>query len=460
MASRRNFMKKLALGIGSTSLLATQGKFQLINAAMAADSNYSHLTDYKSLVCVFLLGGNDAFNTMVPYEKSAYKKYKEVRTDIALARDTLHPLKGGQHAFHPSFADLKQLYNDDKLAVVSGIGALIEPTTRKTYKNSSVQLPPDLFSHNHQQEFWQTGTTAKNSVHPPGWGGRMVDMLASANSIPSDPAMYSIAGNTVWQKGFKPLDFVLNPNDGVSQFRAFTPGLWPDPRYKEDRIATWKKIMADNPASLLQQHMKNTYISTEERINLLAEQITQAPEITTLYPDDNSLADQLKVAAKMISIRESLGQKRQVFFVGISGWDTHKNQLDKHAENLSKVNDALKSFYDTTVELGIADSVTTFTASEFGRTMSINDDGTDHAWASYNFIMGGAVKGGKIHGDLLDLTIDGPDDAGDTGRFVPKYGVDQYGATLAKWMGMSDSDMQEIFPNLSNFNTHDLGFMA
>jgi len=458
---RRQFLKKLALGIGSSSLLATQTKLQLIQSAIAADSNYSHLQDYKSLVCVFLFGGNDAFNTMVPYELSSYNEYQNTRSSMALARESLHPLKGNQQAFHASLPDLKDLYNADKLAVATNIGAIIEPTNRTSFKNETVQLPADLFSHSHQQEFWETGTTAQNSVHPPGWGGRMMDMLISANSNPDDPALFSLAGNSVWQKGLKPLDFVLNPYEGVSQIRSFMPDIWPNGRWKDSRIAAWREILDLQSPNLMNQHMAGVYKTTEERINSLVGEIAQAPEISTPYPEgDNELATELKMAAKMISIRENLGMKRQIFFVGLGGWDTHGNQLNDHAERLSKLNDALKSFYETTVELGVSDTVTTFTASEFGRTMSINGDGTDHAWAGHYFVMGDAVKGGEIHGDPLNLTIDGPDDADDTGRFIPKYGVDQYGATLAKWMGMTDSDMNEIFPNLKNFNSNDLGFMS
>lgn len=289
----------------------------------------------------------------------------------------------------------------------------------------------------------------------------MMDLLISANSNPDDPALFSLAGNSVWQKGLKPLDFVLNPYEGVSQIRSFTPDIWPNGRWKDSRIAAWREILDLQSPNLMNQHMAGVYKTTEERINSLVGEIAQAPEISTPYPEgDNELATELKMAAKMISIRENLGMKRQIFFVGLGGWDTHGNQLNDHAERLSKLNDALKSFYETTVELGVSDTVTTFTASEFGRTMSINGDGTDHAWAGHYFVMGDAVKGGEIHGDPLNLTIDGPDDADDTGRFIPKYGVDQYGATLAKWMGMSNSDMNEIFPNLKNFNTNDLGFMS
>jgi uncharacterized protein (DUF1501 family) len=455
---RRAFLKKLALGVGSTSLLAAQGKLQLMQSAMAASSDYSALTDHKSLVCVFLFGGNDAFNMLVPYEQSAYDAYKKSRTGMALPRGSLLPLKGDKQAFHTSMPDLQKLYNDDKLAVAASIGALIEPTTRATYQNESARLPADLFSHSHQQEFWETGTTAKSSVHPPGWGGRMMDMLTTANSKPTEPALFSLAGNSVWQRGIEPLDFVLNADSGVEEINAFKADNWP--RFKTSRIDAWNKILQSSKSALLEQHMAKTYINADERIGALVGEIAQAQTINTIYPSGNGLAKQLKMAAKMISIREKLGMKRQIFFVAMGGWDSHGDQISAHAENLTKLNDALSAFQKTTVELGVENSVTTFTASEFGRSYTSNDDGTDHAWAGHNLVMGGAVKGGQIHGDMLDLTVEGSDDAGDTGRFIPKYGVDQYGATLAKWMGMTDSDMTEIFPNLSNFDTNDLGFMV
>ena len=209
--ARRTFLKKLALGIGSTSLLATQGKLQLIQAAMAADTDYSSLTDHKSLVCVFLLGGNDAFNMVVPYEQSAYNQYRTARSGMALSRESLLPLKGNQYAFHASMPDLQKIYNEDNLAVAANIGTLIEPTTRTSYQNETARLPADLFSHSHQQEFWETGTTAKSSVHPPGWGGRMMDMMISANSNPTEPALFSLAGNSVWQTRLRAFGFRIKP---------------------------------------------------------------------------------------------------------------------------------------------------------------------------------------------------------------------------------------------------------
>jgi len=454
---RRHFLKKLALGIGSTSVLAMQGKLQLIQAAVAADSDYTSIDDYKSLVCIFLRGGNDSFNMVVPYEQSAYQQYANSRNGMALSRNSLHPLNNSDFAFHASLPDLRSLYNTNKLGIVANVGALIEPVTKAAYLNETARLPADLFSHSHQQEFWETGATAKSSIHPPGWGGRMIDLLADANNDPTQAALFSLTGNNIWQRGLKPLDFVLNPYSGVTQLEAFTERNWP--RWNNGRIQAWNKIKQMQSSSLLNQHLTDTFISKEARIAELLSSISQAQEITTPFPEEGALSAQLKMVAKMISIRKALGMKRQIFIVGVGGWDTHSNQLGEHATALSGLNGALASFYQSTVDLGVAGTVTAFTASEFGRTYSINGDGTDHAWSGHNLVVGGAVDGGKIHGDMPNFSINGPDDTDETGRFIPKYGVDQYGATLAKWMGMTDSDMREIFPNLSNFDNTDLGFM-
>ncbi|MCF6254598.1 MAG: DUF1501 domain-containing protein [Thiomicrorhabdus sp.] len=457
LLKRRAFLKKLALGIGCSSLLATQNKLQLMQSAMASSSSYSSLSDHKSLVCIYLAGGNDAFNMVVPYEQNTYNQYKEARTSLALERETLLPLKDEQYAFHTSMPDLQTLYNSGNLAVSASVGALIEPITRNEYKNKNTPRPEHLFSHSHQEQFWATASITKSGVQPPGWGGRMMDMLTTANTNPNQPALFSLAGNNPWQRGIHPLNFTLNPSLGVEEIKAFQKNT--GPRWQNSRIEAWNKIIQSNHhTSLLEQHTAQTYTQTEERIRPLITALTETQEIITPYPE-SSLAKQLKMVARMISIRESLGMRRQIFFVRIGGWDTHANQLNLHSERLKELNDALNSFYKTTEELNVENSVTTFTTSEFGRSYTANNDGTDHAWASHHLVMGGAVKGGKVHGEMLDLLLDGPDDAHSSGRFIPKYGVDQYGATFAKWMGMTDSDINEIFPNLHNFDTNDLGFM-
>ncbi len=284
--TRRHFLKKLALGIGSASLLATQSKLQLMQSAMAMSTDYSGFSDHKSLVCIFLFGGNDSYNMIVPYEQAAYNQYSSVRSSLAISRESLLPLNGNQYALHPSMPDLQALYNQDNLAVMGNVGPLIQPTSRTSLQNESVQLPADLFSHNHQQEFWETGTTATGSTHPPGWGGRMIDMLITANADQSSPALFSLSGNSVWQRGEKPLDFVLNPYSGVEQIKAFEDKNWP--RYKRSRIAAWQKILQQSSPSLLKQQLSNTYVQTEERIGNLVEQFALAPEITTSFPEEGS----------------------------------------------------------------------------------------------------------------------------------------------------------------------------
>ena len=457
-STRRTFLKSLAAGVGALSLMATQGKLGLIQAAMAQSSDYAALNDHKSLVCIFLAGGNDAFNMLVPYEQNAYNQYKKTRSKIALSRESLLPLTASDYAFHPSMLELQSLYNNKKLAVAANIGSLIQPTTRAAYQNKTAQLPADLFSHSHQQEFAQACSNAKSSVQPPGWGGRMMDMLAAANDRPRDPALFSFAGNSVWQRGLNPLDFALNPYTGVDEIEAFAKDDWP--RWKTSRIDAWHKILKISHPSLIQKQMTKSYISAEERVGLLVGKMAQAPKISTPYPEGNDLASALKMTAKMISIRERLGMKRQIFFVKFGGWDQHTNQINDQRIQLKILNDAMASFYKTTEELGVADSVTTFTASEFGRSYSANKNGTDHGWATHNLVMGGAVKGGEIHGTMPELVLDGKDDARDNGRFIPRYAIDQYGATLAQWMGMSARDVDEIFPNLGNFNEKNLGFMV
>ena len=457
LQSRRHFLKKLALGVGSASVLATQTKLQLMQSAMAMSSDYSGLNDHKSLVCVFLYGGNDSYNTIVPYEQNAYDQYKGVRSRIALERDTLLSLKGEQYAFHPSMPDLRDLYNKDDVAVMGNVGALIEPTTRNSFQDESARLPADLFSHNHQQEFWQTGASTSGST-PPGWGGRMMDLLSTANADITGPTSFSLAGNNAWQSGEQPLNIALNPKVGVEEIEGFVNKA--RPKHIPGRVTAWNEILQQNSSSLFQQEFANTYIKADERVSTLFDQYSLAPALDSFFPTADKFSQAMSTVAKMISIRENLGMKRQTFFVAIGGWDFHSNQLPRQAQNLASLNTGLSNFHNSINSLGINDSVTTFTASDFGRSLSINGKGTDHGWTGHHLIMGGAVKGGNVYGEMPELILDGPDDARKTGRLIPKNSMDQYGATLGKWMGMSDSDLLDIFPNLSNFNDYDLGFMS
>lgn len=455
-AKRRRFLKQMALLTGGTSLLASQSKLQLISTALADD--YSGISDYKSLVCIFLTGGNDAFNMFIPNGSAEYQIYANVRQNMAIAQNTLLPISNGQHAFHPSMPKMRDLYDANKLALISNIGNLIEPVSRQQfmdYKNGvgNIQLPQGLFSHSDQQEIWQTNLMPEASSSHSGWGGRMADLLRNTNNFPFS---FSINGTNAWQASDQPetAQFSISSR-GVRDF-DFLNELSTN---RVDLRSAWEAIFAMNTPHLLKQQASESHLKTKANINELQSALAQAPTIQTTYDDQNALASQLRMVAKLISVREILGMKRQIFFVRLGGWDTHGNQLSNHADKLTLLDNAMDSFYQTTVELGMTSSVTAFTASEFGRTLTSNGDGTDHAWGAHGLAMGGNVDGGKIHGELPNLEIGGPDDAGNDGRTIPKYSVDQYGATLAKWMGITNNDQLSIFPNLGNFAVRDLGFM-
>ena len=457
--NRRMFLKRLALLGTSASLLATQDRFQLISSAVAAASDYSNLSDHKSLVCIFLNGGNDGFNTLIPYESNQYQNYQTNRTSLAIPRNELTPLKGGQQALHPSLSDLSNLYDTDKLAVVANVGSLIQPVSKFEFQQGTAPLPSALFSHSHQQSFWQTAKLSEGGFVPTGWGGRMADLLHSSNVQANIPLTYSLSGSNLWLGADTTSNFTMG-SDGIKDLEQFKDTNWP--AWNQSRLQAFNDIQAlSYENSMLKRQMNSAYSQARDRIATLGDAYSNAPEITTLYPENNRLADSLKAIAQMISIREQLGLKRQFFFVTLGGWDTHNEQLEKQSSQLSTLNEAMKAFYDTTVELGVSNSVTTFTASEFGRTYGPNSDGTDHAWSSHNLVMGGAVDGGKTHGQLPSFELGGVDDSSSsgTGRFIPQYSVDQYAATFGKWMGISDSDNREILTNLNNFGTIDLGFM-
>ncbi len=450
---RRAFLKKMALGSIGVSAAAMQGKLNLIQAALAA-GDYTALPDHKSLVCVFLYGGNDAFNMFVPYATSAYNQYANIRKNLAIPRANLLPVTGNQHAFHPSMPKTRNLYNQGKTVLVSNLGTLYQPTTRAQVNNDTAVLPPDLFSHSHQQEIWQTGLSPATGVSHSGWGGRMADLLMDANSNADLPPTFTLNGSNLWQMGDLTEPLAVNPWSGVSNFENYNED------WSTERRATWEQMLALTRSHLLTSQLASTTVDIKNRLDALRSAWASSPTLQTPYDNQNDLAVQLHAVAKLISIRQTLGMKRQIFFVALGGFDTHGGQLNTHAAQLGKLDSALDSFYKMTQELGVANTVTTFTASEFGRSLTINGDGTDHAWGSHALVMGGAVAGGQIIGQLPQYVLGGPDDMFDDGRFIPTTATDQYGATLAKWMGVDNSDLADIFPHLNNFAAKDLGFLS
>lgn len=451
--------------------------------------------DYRALVCVFLFGANDTHNVIVPLD-GRFAAYTANRGPLALPQGNLlansiaDPLQGS-FGLHPRLQKTAGLFRSGKLAVLSNVGVLIKPTTKADYQNK-VQLPPQLFSHSDMQMHWHTAHPQAPAVN--GWGGRLGDLLQSASGPGNSPQILvslSTASSSLFLKGNSSTVHQIGtwrPNTPsstiVQRIRAWRDwdvgGANPQAVYENAATMARRNLLEDQFGDVAARSLgMNDLILQALYSGPVNNNYAELHPIATPYPSGNALAAQLRSVAMMIAARQTLGVKRQIFLVGISGFDTHSDQYDtttstkkpgsgepailygKHADLLEQLDDALKAFYDTTVELGVQNNVTTFTASDFGRTLTSNGKGSDHGWGSHHFILGDAVKGGQIYGMFNNLQIGAgnPADAGQ-GRLIPDYSTDQYAATLAKWMGATPGELSAVLPNLANFGSlTDLGFM-
>ncbi|GGB35835.1 hypothetical protein GCM10011380_26550 [Sphingomonas metalli] len=445
--SRRAFLKRAgALGLAGVGapFATTLGA---IGEAAAATA-----TDYKAMVCVFLYGGMDYANTLTPYDQASYNLYQAARSNIALNRDSLaatllNPaaaLDGGrQYALAPTMASLLPLFNQGKMAVALNLGTLVQPTTKTKYQQQSVKLPPKLFSHNDQQSYFQA---SKPEGAPSGWGGRIGDIFQNGNGSATLTCI-STSGNAVYLTGRDAVQYSVGTGGPVALINNSRT------LYGSTTAATTlRTLMTGNTGGLLADEYARVSKRSLDTYAQVAGALNAAPAANfTLFPGSNYLADQLKMVARLISVSSELGAKRQVFFVSIGGFDLHDNLVAQHGPLMGKVADALRAFYDTTVQLGVADRVTSFTASDFGRTLQSNDDGSDHGWGSMHFVLGGAVKGQRFYGSPPAIGNNTADDVGQ-GRLLPTMSVDQYAATLARWFGVSDTDLRTVLPNIGNYN--------
>jgi uncharacterized protein (DUF1501 family) len=335
------------------------------------------------------------------------------------------------------------------MSVLLNVGTLVQPTTKAQYTGQSVLLPPKLFSHNDQQSYWQASSPEGATS---GWGGRIGDLFASGNGNATFSCV-SVSGNAVFLAG-----------KSAVQYQVTTSGSVPVSGIKSPLFgSTACSAALQNLMTAPRAHMfENEYARVSKRSIDANDQLTAAlsgVSLATAFPSGNSLADQLKMVARMIAARDALGAKRQVFFVSLGGFDTHSALLATHPGLMTTIGDAVAAFYQATVDLGVANQVTTFTASDFGRTLVSNNDGSDHGWGSMHFVLGGGVLGGSYVGTPPVIANGGPDDVGQ-GRLLPALSVDQLGATLGRWFGVSATDQASVMPNLHNFSTTDLGFMA
>ncbi|WP_374348944.1 DUF1501 domain-containing protein [Chitinimonas sp.] len=445
--SRRDFLKAATLSAAA----APWGWMQALATTPATD-------DYKALVCIFLYGGNDGNNMLVPSD-SGYTAYAAARGTLALPSTGLAALgsaasQGGKSfALHPALAPIAPLYQQGKLATLANVGTLVFPMTAAQYRARSKQTPYSLFSHSDQQHQWQSAESVSQTVT--GWGGRIADAVLSSNGAATVPALMSIAGSSLFNNGKQTAPLVV-PSSGSFGLRDNGSST-----AAQTRNATLAKILGidtGNPLVGASGNLLSQAIANAALINPII-QGSSATVSAAFSGVSGSLATQLAIVAKLIEQRAATGLKRQVFYVSLGGFDTHSNQLNVQQTLLGQLGNAMSAFYNATVALGLADKVTTFTVSDFARTLKPNSTGTDHAWGNHQLIMGGAVKGGDVYGSFPTLQLNGPDDADGGGRWVPTTSVDQYAATLASWLGVSAGDLQTVLPNLSRFASSNLGFV-
>lgn len=455
--SRRSFLRSVCTAVGMTSLTSTVFDLRRIAAASSLAGG-----DYKALVCVFLYGGNDSNNVLVP-RGTGYAGYAAARNSLALPQASLLPIvpisggDGRQWGLHPRLTGLRNLFNQQRLALVNNVGPLVAPVTRAEYLAGTAALPPQLFSHSDQTVHWQT--SLPDQPVRTGWGGRVADLLHSLNGTAEVSMSMSLAGNNTFQVGNAVTQYQLSSEGSIGLGWYYDGTDWNHP----PSIAI-RELMERSYGNLFQTGYRNTFQRALDQDRLLSGALETAPALQTVFPDTD-LGRQLRMIARIISIREALGLSRQVFFCAAGGYDTHDGQIGgapetgAHADLLTELDGALSSFYTATTELGVASDVTSFTASDFGRTYASNGDGSDHGWGAHHFVLGGAVSGGRFYGQVPVLAVDGPDDSGD-GRWIPKISVDEYSATLARWFGVSASDIPLVLPNIGRFSTPNLGFLG
>ncbi len=445
---RREFLK-----LGAASVLGS-GLVGLPKPTFAQEAP----NDYKALVCLFLFGGNDGFNLVVPTNESAYSEYAASRQNLAIERELLLPISpvssdGQSYGFHPQAAPLQSLFAEGQLALMANTGNLIQPVTREQLLNDSVTLPTELFSHNNQQDQWKTIDTNPGNLS--GWGGRIANLFASQQDV---PLLTSIAlnGKSNWLTHPDTLDLSISAS-GLDNYWYVQEG---DGYENTRRTAHLENLYREYP-KLFHKEIANVQKRTLELVESVGSVLANTPELTTVFPEDNGygVSSQMKMVANMIAAREGLGMNRQVFFVGMGGFDTHDTQNVDQAALFGMLTNTLKAFNDAMIEVGAHNEVTTFTASEFGRTLTSNGDGTDHGWGNHQLVMGGAVKGGDIYGTMPSLEIGGVDDSGDRGRIIPTTSIEQYVQSMLQWYGLDAGQISAVLPNASAFDMNAINLM-
>ncbi len=453
--SRRGFLKDTLKSVSALGAMSAMGKFGEINA-LASGSGY------QALVCVYLAGGNDGHNTVIPIKtaQQSYALYQQNRGGLALAQNTLLPIFNGGDAYglNPSLVEIQSLYNSGKAAVLANVGMLVKPVDRVAYNsNNSAILPSALFSHSDQSSQWQSAIP--NGIASSGWGGRITDLLQSENAGAIFPPIATMSSCGLFCTGQQTFPASVPPPDSGSTSKSGMATLNVIQNSPAAAAGMQQLLTFDNGLQLVQagngvMTRGNNYANT--LTGLLS-----GVNLKTAFPANNPLAAQLQTVANVMAVRTQLALTRQIFFCQLGSFDTHGSQLETQQPLLQQLSQAVLAFYQATQELGIDQNVTTFTASEFGRTLTPSgSDGSDHAWGNHHFIIGSGVKGGRFYGTFPSLALGNDYDANDRGTLIPTTAVDQYGATLAQWFGVGVSNLPTVFPNIGNFAMSNVGFLG
>ena len=468
--NRRKFIERFGsgcAGIGATTMLSSLTNLGLINSAVAANTRNSIFTplmpEYKAIVCIMLGGGNDSYNMLVPRGQDEYADYAASRSLLAIPREDLLAINpknntGKEFGLHPSLPKVQSLFEAEKLTFIANIGTLAAPTDVNTYRNGSVGLPEGLFSHSDQEQHWNTSVPDDRSATT-GWGGRMADILSSVNENQNIPMNIQFGGGLFGAGNTTQSYPITAKGDGAILLDGSTNNGF----YESLKRQTFDNLLDETYSNTLRQAYVSTVKNATDNSFEFASALSQSPTSSIDYSGSADLGENLKQIARTIGAKDILGMSKQTFFSRTIGWDHHGDGIDGHGLKLEELDNALGAFYDNLVELGLENNVTTFVVSDFGRTLTSNGTGSDHAWGGNVLVMGGAVDGKQILGEYPDLYLDSERDLG-RGRFIPSTSTDEYFAELALWFGASSADIDQILPNINRFWTptsgeYPIGFM-
>jgi len=453
--SRRKFLGQASCAaLGTTTFLSTLLNLKTMSAAAGFNtSGYTTRNDYRALVCLSFSGGNDAFNMLIPTDQSEYQNYANTRSNLALPLSgpgAILPIQvqntpGRTFGLHPSLTKTSQLFDQGHISFVSNVGTLIQPVTKQQVYNGMADLPLGLYSHSDQQMHWHTGVPSQRAAV--GWGGKIADLLQAANGNSNISLNLSLSGSNLFQTGNETVEYTLDPTEGSRGIKNTDEWYdWWNPSLHSIAI---NSQLDQTYADPFKQSYKEVVRISRDGHQLIVSALEGVSRFTIPF-EETYLSQSFHMVAKMIAAREALGLQKQIFFIDYGGWDHHDELLGNQAAMLAEVDDALYSFSAAIEELGLSEQVTTFSLSEFSRTLTSNGNGTDHAWGSNAFMMGGAVRGSRIFGDYPDLTLNNPLDLYG-GVLIPTMSTDVYFAELALWFGVPASELPLLFPNIGTF---------